>query len=257
MKIVLQKLFLITLLATLTACTSAMVSIHSSPNGAEVYGRPIGGGDLRLLGTTPFLMRSSEFAEQFGSLDGAAYVELRKDGFKPAPFYVTEISKLDLTINKDMEPKRDLEMQLWLNDQVAGMFEVRRLVDAQRLEEALLRIREIKKETPMVSAIHEMEGGVLILKRAYRSALDAYRLAVKFNPENMEATKMIRYLEKTYNFPRQLDITDVNLPSERAPASEGLTPKTSSTVVDGNQADPDSTQEHDDAKYEDKEEASE
>lgn len=220
MKKIIVPTFSLCILVFTSACTTSLLKIHSNPSGAEVYARPLGGGDFQLLGLTPVQMKSEDFDERFGELTGAAYIEIRKDGFKTDQFFVTEISRIDLSINKDLQPKLDLEMQYWLNQQVSGMFEVRRLVDAKRYNEALLLVRDIKKETPMVSTVHQMEAGILLLKGDYRGALDAYRLAFKYDSESLEAVKMVKYLEKTYGFPKQLDISEVKLSPARQPTSE-------------------------------------
>ena len=202
-------------------CSVTNVKVHTNPSGADVYARPVGGGDLQLVGKTPLFIESRELDQKFGNGAGAIYMEFRKDGYKTDKLFVTEISRIDLSINKDMVPKRDLEMQYWMNHHISEMFEVRRLVNAKRYGVALEKIRQLKEESPMISKVHEMEAGVLLLKRSYREALDAYRLSIKYDPENQEAVKMVRYLERTYGFPKQIEYADhfKNIPGDRKPTS--------------------------------------
>lgn len=215
-----KALSLTLILAATLGCSITNVKIHTNPSGAEVYARPVGGGELQLVGTTPLFIDSREMDQKFGAGAGAVYMEFHKDGFKKDSLFVTELSRVDLSINKDLKPKRDLEMQYWMNHHISEMFEVRRLVNAKRYSEALRKIRELKKESPMISKVHEMEGGVLVLKRDYRDALDAYRLATKFDPENREALKMVRYLERTYGFARVIEYADQKkIPGDRRPSS--------------------------------------
>ena len=217
-----MKVFALLLILTATlGCSVANVKIHTNPSGADVYARPVGGGDMQLVGKTPIFIDSREMDQKFGNGAGAIYMELRKDGYKTDKLFVTEISRIDLSINKDLKPKRDLEMQYWMNHHISEMFEVRRLVNAKRYGIALQKIRELKKESPMISKVHEMEAGVLLLKRNYREALDAYRLSVKYDPENREAVKMVRYLERTYGFPKQIEYADhyKKIPGDRKPSS--------------------------------------
>jgi hypothetical protein len=48
-----------------------------------------------------------------------------------------------------------------------------------------------------------MEGGIYYLQRKYPDALDAYRLAVRYNPRNAEAIRMRDMLEKKFGLERQ------------------------------------------------------
>lgn len=217
-----NTLVLTALLISVVGCSTGKLSVFSNPPEAKLYARPIGGGDLKLVGTTPYFIDSNEFEKRFG-VGGAVYMEIHKPGFKVDKLYVTEISKIDLAIKRDLEPTRDRLAQEWLNKNVSKMFEIRRLVESKRLGEALNQIRQVKEELPLVSAVHELEGGILLLKGDYRSAVDAYRLSVKLNPDNTEAAKMVRYLERTYGFPKETEVADLQGPlplKDREPASD-------------------------------------
>lgn len=202
-------------LASLTGCATGQVSVFTNPPEAKLYARPIGGGDLQFLGNTPLFLSASDLEKRFGG-GGAVYFEIRKDGYKNDNMFVTEVSKIDLSIKRDLEPTRDRLAQEWLNRNVSKMFEIRRLVESKRLSEALSQIRQVKTELPLVSAVHELEAGILLLMGDYRSSVDAYRLAVKLNVDNTEAAKMVRYLERTYGFPKETSVADLPKQLEKA-----------------------------------------
>ncbi len=208
------------LLFLITGCSTAKISLHTSPPGADVYAKSVGDKEVKLIGKTPLTISNTDIEKEYGG-SGAVYIEFRKDGYKTDSLYVTEISHVDLHVNRDMEPKRDLEYQEWLNTHIAEMFEVRRLVQLNHFDQALKILSRLKQSTPMVSTVHEMEGGVLLMSHKYRDALEAYRLAVKYDPERVEAVKMVRYLENTYGFTKETDIADLHKPLEtevRSPA---------------------------------------
>ncbi len=225
----LARILIFISLMAITACSTGKLSVFSNPPDAQIYARPVGGGDLKLLGKTPFFVDSAEFEEMYGR-GGAFYLELRKAGYKTDSMYITEVAKIDLSIKRDLQPQRDLLSQEWLNRNVSKMFEIRRLVESKRLGEALNQIRQVKSELPLVSAVHELEGGILLLKGDYRSSVDAYRLAVKLNPENTEAAKMVKYLERTYGFPKETDVAD--LPGA-LPVKEDRVPSSTESEEDG------------------------
>ncbi|MCB0386522.1 MAG: hypothetical protein KDD43_14105, partial [Bdellovibrionales bacterium] len=174
-----------------TGCTTAKVRVHTNPSGADVYVRSVGEGRLQRIGQTPLFVNSEELREKYG-LVGAVYMEIRKEGHKPDSFFITELSKIDLNVNRDLVPIRDLEQQRWLNGHIETLFEVRRLVEAKRYDEAMRIIRNLRDVTPYVATIHELEGGIYLLKGQHRDALDSFRMAMKYNPENPDTVKMVR-----------------------------------------------------------------
>lgn len=212
-------LILVLGVAGLTGCATGKISVFTNPPEAKLYARPIGGGDLQFLGNTPMFLSASDLEKKFGG-SGAVYFEIRKDGYKNDNMFVTEVSKIDLSIKRDLEPNRDRLAQEWLNRNVSKMFEIRRLVESKRLSEALSQIRQVKTELPLVSAVHELEGGILLLMGDYRSAVDAYRLSIKLNVDNTEAAKMVKYLERTYGFPKETEVAD--LPKQMEKLKEAM-----------------------------------
>jgi len=189
--------------------------VQTNPPQADVYAKPVGSAQPQLIGKTPLQITNKELEKNFGG-SGALVFEIHKEGFKVDTFFVTELSKIDLAVVRDLQPKRDLEVQTWLNGHIGQMFEVRRLVQAARYDEALRIVRELKKETPQVATLHEMEGGIYLMQREYKSALDAYRVALKYDTERTEAAKMVKYLEQTFGFARDVDIADTKLPPPAA-----------------------------------------
>lgn len=211
--------FLILSVLFLSGCTTTKISLHTSPPGAEVYARAVGDKDLVLLGKTPLFITNQNLDKKNNG-SGAVYVEFRKDGYKSDSVYITEVSRVDLIIQREMQPKRDLEYQTWLNSHIDEMFEARRLAQSGYNDEALKIIERLKEQTPMVSALYEMEGGILMLKGHYQAALNAYRMAVKYDPESTDSVKMVRYLESTFGFKREVDMSDTRMPASRLPIQE-------------------------------------
>ena len=53
----------------------------------------------------------------------------------------------------------------------------------------------MKKEYPYLAAVHEVEGGAYILKKDYQAALDSYKRALEYNPQNISLNRTIHELE--------------------------------------------------------------
>jgi hypothetical protein len=207
-------------LTALVGCSTMQISVHTNPSGADVYGRPVGNGEYVHLGKTPLYLSNLQLDKEGGGA-GPYQMEVRMEGYKTDDFVITETAQVNLHINRDLKPKRDLEMQVWLNQHISQMLEVRQLVSTNRYKEALHIIQRLKDQTPMVATLHQMEGGVQLLLRDYAAALQAYRTAARLDPENVEAIKLVRHLEKTYGFRREVDILDSTLIQERDPAAVG------------------------------------
>lgn len=202
---------------SIIGCSTTQISVHTNPAGADVFARPVGGGDYRLMGKTPLFLTNLQLEKNYSG-SGAVQFQVRMEGYKPDDFIITEVSKVNLAINRELQPKRDLEMQAWLNTHISTMFMVREMVAANRYKEALATVNKLKEQTPNVATLHQMEGGIQLLLRDYAAALRAYRMASKLDPENNEAIKMVRHLEKTYGYRREVDIFDTELLKEREPA---------------------------------------
>lgn len=213
-----MKFLMMMLALGAVGCTTTSFSVHTNPSGADVYARAVGSSEYRHLGITPLYLTNVQM-ERAQAANGAVQLEVRMEGYKPDDFIVTEISKVNLHINRELQPKRDLEMQTWLDKHINEMLNVRELVATHRYKEALQILQRLKEQTPMVATIHRMEGGVQLLLRDYAAALRAYRTAAKLDPESTESIRMVRHLEKTFGFRREVDVFDTNyLKDQRLPA---------------------------------------
>lgn len=213
-----RLLSLITLGIALTGCATTRISLFTNPNGAQVYAKPLGSGQLQLLGETPLTVSGDQIEKVYNG-SGPVLLEFRKEGFQTTTTLVTELSSQDLNINMEMTPSAGLEDMQGLNTLIETLFECQRLVKVHRYDEALARLKEIERKAPQISTIYEMEGGIYYLQRKYQDALDAYRLAVRYNPKNVEALRMRGLLEKTFGINRSM-ATEEPIPAE----PQGLAP---------------------------------
>ncbi len=177
-----------------SACSSAQITLLSSPSKAEVYAAALGERKAKLIGETPLKLTSSELSKAYGG-SGPVSLEFKKDGYASAKTIITDIGAVDLTVNMDLPPTSGLEDQVRLNSVVDSIFECQRLAKVGREEDALNKLKAIEKEAPHLAATYELEGGIYYLQKKYRNALDAYTLASNFNPKNPQVVRMRNYLE--------------------------------------------------------------
>lgn len=196
-----------------SGCASTRVGLFTNPPGAKVFGKPLGSGRFELLGETPITVSADQIEKNYKG-SGPVLVEFRKEGFQTNTVLVTELSSQDLNINAELVALGGLEDLERVNYLIDSLFECQRLVKVQRYEEALTRLKELEKAAPQVSTIYELQGGIYYLQQKYRDALDAYRLAVRYYPKNVEALRMRNMLENKYRIER--------VPAETTETGEGV-----------------------------------
>ncbi len=183
-----------TLLTLLCSCSTTSVNIQSSPSGADVYIQPIGKGEAKLLGQTPYLASGSRLEKENGGA-GPVLIELKKEGYQSLRTLITETQSVDLSLNLELSSISGFEDHERLNALLDRLFESQRLARRGSYDEAMTRLKAVQKEAPQLAATYEIEGGILYLQKKYKESLTAYSQAVKYNSKNIESLKMRSLLE--------------------------------------------------------------
>lgn len=194
-----------------------MLNLQSNPPKAQVYAAPLGGGTPKLLGETPLTVPVPSVQRDYGG-SGPVILEFRRNGYLSSKTIITDLSAGDITVNLELQATTGLEDAERLNSVVDSVFEGQRLARVGRADEALARLKQVESQAPQLAATYELEGGILYLQKKYREALDAYSLAVKFNPKAQESIRMRNMLEVA------LGVTRKSLPKPNAAEAGGSTP---------------------------------
>jgi tetratricopeptide (TPR) repeat protein len=207
-----QKLvMLVALFSMLSGCATTRLSLFTNPQGAKVYAKPLGNGRFEFLGETPLQVQGTQIEKQYSG-SGPIMIEFRKEGYQHTSTLVTELSSQDLVINQELVPQVGLEDLQRINAIIETMFECQRLVKVGRYDEALTKLKQLEKEAPQISITYELQGGIYYLQKKYPDSLDAYRLAVRYNPRNAEALRMRDMLEKKFGIERDREPANVTPP---------------------------------------------
>ena len=224
-------------------CSTSVITLESSPSKATVSVRSLSGGGLRKIGITPVTLTGDKIFDAVGGIVGPIYIEYQKEGYFPATTLVTDLTRADVKITRELfvddrknqkespaaqptgpngptpdqiaeqiknavnsavKNEREKYYQEYekFNHAVDDLFEAQRLVRVQRQEEALVVLRNLRNQTPDLSAIYEIEGGIYFLQKKYTDALDSYRLALKYNSKGIDALKMQIVLENLIGIKR-------------------------------------------------------
>ncbi len=207
-----ESVILSTLLLStaLTSCSTTSVNIQSFPDGADVYIKPIGKGEAKLLGKTPYLGSGSNLEKENGGA-GPVLIELKKDGYQPLRTLITETQSVDLSLNLTLTSVSGLEDHEKLNSLLDRLFDSQHLARRGSYDQALSQIKSVQKEAPQLAASYEIEGGILYLQKKYKDSLSSYIQAVKYNPKNIEAIKMRSLLEGALKIKPDQTVTPPNL----------------------------------------------
>ncbi|MBL6990185.1 MAG: hypothetical protein ISR65_10425 [Bacteriovoracaceae bacterium] len=188
--------FLITFLL-FTSCSS-VITITSTPDKADVHLRKLSSGTSKKIGTTPLTVNSSDISKDY-DVDGPLYIDLKKDGYATTSAIVTDFSFRDIQLKLVLEAKNLLAYSTEVDGIINDLFEAQKLIRKNNLNDARLILNNIKKKHPYLSIIYEFEGGIHVVNKEFIKALDLFKVAIKYNSNNVEALRLKRAIEKKLN----------------------------------------------------------
>lgn len=172
------------------------IKITSTPSGAEVWVRPLGNFNYQKVGETPYTANVKDIVDNYTKADVFA-IELRKVDHQSHRYIMSDMSNADVQINTKLELQDDYALMIKFDEVAQGMFEVQRLIRAKNYDLAINKLDDLLKKFPRLSILYELKGSALYLNKRPVEALELYKEAFKYNPQNFDAFKMKEYLEKT------------------------------------------------------------
>lgn len=188
--------------ASLSGCSTAMVTLESSPPNAEIFLRQFGTSDAKQIGETPMSLGVGDLRRQYG-VNGPVVLEFRKEGYLPYRAVVTDLGATDLTVSGELTAVSGIDEQTKLNKVIDQIFESQTLARSGRHEDALAKLRALEREAPQVAAIYELEGGIFYLQKKFSEAFGAYTLAAKLDPDNAQSVRMRNLLKSVIESERE------------------------------------------------------
>ncbi len=201
------------LLVFMVSCATNNVSVDSLPTGAKVEVRRMDGSKRVPAGETPLALSSSQL-ESLVEGSGPILIFFEKDGYIPQNVLLTEVdSSFDLKLNIRLNKRTDLpesdgdedEQEALLkeaseaklkNELISELFDSQNLAREGNYDVALERLEKLREKEPRLSVIHELKGGIYLLKNDFVRALSSFREAVRYEPNNPETRNIIQYIEK-------------------------------------------------------------
>lgn len=208
----------------ITVGCSTILTVRSFPEAADVYMRPMGvQGDKKKVGQTPLSMDLTQFVAAMG-FKGPLVIETSKAGFVAKEMMVSDAGATDIELNFELKQEVKENINQKIDNVVDRLFEVQRLAQIGRLQDALTNTQQLKADYPDMAAVFEMEAGVLFLMNRFDDSFDAFNQAAALNPNNYETRNMRDILAaKLGRRIQSSDVASKNSQSARVPANDGDT----------------------------------
>lgn len=201
-------------LLTLTVANqllAGVLSITSTPGEADIYLGPIHGnvtlnkaGATSADGKKPFVIDMKDVIANYSQSEVFA-IEIRKKGFESKNYIIPKLDKADLTIEVNLTRISKFEKAKEIDQIIAELFDAQRLIRGKNYSDAQQKLLEVEKITGDLSVNKELLGSAYYLQGDYKKALAYFQMAYMTNPDNLDAYKMIVYLEKSMGVTKAKD----------------------------------------------------
>jgi tetratricopeptide (TPR) repeat protein len=182
--------------------------VNSFPDKAEIrLSSPSGGTIAQKAGETPFKISLAEVLRSYANGNNVFVLEVVKEGYETYRIIIPEFLKSDLTIDVVLTQKNDLEFLKRVDKGMNLLFEAQRMIRSRNYQGAQSKIAEVEQLIPKLSITKELEASAYYLQNDFKRALDYYQQAFAANGENLDAYKMIVYLEKAMGLTKASDTT--------------------------------------------------
>ena len=175
--------------AMLVQACASIYTIHSSPQGANVYYvEPVSQKKV-FLGTTPFSYNKAGLPTQ-----QAFMIQVTKEGFKTqdVPMAATDESKTLVSVRLKPDDEIMTRNSKELNELLKRFFKAQQLIYDRQFHSAIIELDQLIKERPDLVQAYVMKGTSYFLLNETKSAAAAWKTALKLDPENVELLKFLQ-----------------------------------------------------------------
>lgn len=182
----------------IASCFANELVVTTTPEKAEIKVSLLQGVSEKVkIGESPFKMSLKEISNNYLNDSELFILEIIKEGHEPYRVVVPTFLKSTMSLDLVLQPKSEWDETKKTDKLVNELFEVQRLIRAQNYSTAASKIEELEKKHPRLSIIKELKASGYYLQSDYKKALDFYKQAYFANSENIDAYKMMVYLEKS------------------------------------------------------------
>lgn len=170
--------------------------ISTTPDNAEIRIKRLTEPTARKAGQSPFKMSLSQLLSNYANGSDMFMIEVIKEGHETYRAVLPAFVKSDLNMQVILQPRADWEEYKKIDKAIAELFEAQRMIRSKNYDGATKKIEEVEKNYPHLSVTKELKASSYYLRNDYKKALDYFQQAYYANTENLDAYKMMVYLEK-------------------------------------------------------------
>ena len=191
-----KSIYLLLILVNFSFAHANDLVISTTPDNAEIRIKRLTEVNARKAGQSPFKMSLSQLITNFASGSDMFMIEVVKEGHETYRTVLPSFVKSDVSMQVVLQPRADWEEYKKIDKAIAELFEAQRMIRSKNYDGATKKIEEVEKNYPHLSVTRELKASSYYLRNDYKKALDYYQQAYYANTENLDAYKMMVYLEK-------------------------------------------------------------
>ncbi|MCB9024688.1 MAG: hypothetical protein H6625_00085 [Bdellovibrionaceae bacterium] len=189
------KLLLVTLWGLQSACSVGLMSVRSTPEGADVFLVQSGAQPVK-IGVTPLNIPSDRINNTSGE---SVRIYVRKEGFKQESFLIPRVlfnSTIDLSIlmDEDKLPAACSNQAQAVENLSRGIAEAQFLIQSKQYSQAENLINSLIIQNSNISVLWDLLGNLYYLKKDTEAALIAYEKSESLSPGQVHTLRMINKL---------------------------------------------------------------
>lgn len=192
-----KYIYIILLILSFSFSHANDLVISTTPDNAEIRIRRLTDTTSRKAGQSPFKMPLSQLLSSYASGSDMFMIEVVKEGHEVYRTVLPSFVKADVSMQILLQPRADWEEYKKIDKAIAELFEAQRMIRSKNYDGAGKKIDEVEKNYPHLSITKELKASSYYLRNDYKKALDYYQQAYYANTENLDAYKMMVYLEKS------------------------------------------------------------
>ena len=182
------------ILFILTSCAQVVsLEVKSTPSKAIVYAQSLGDTNKVQIGQTPLQINSQEIQEKLNT-KGIIKIEIEKDQFHTETFYLSDFSSRKVELSYNLIKLPSIDQANKVDEIIAQLFICQKYVKVKRYDDCQSILTTLKKQFPEVSTIYEFEGSIFYIQKQNKKAVNSFITALKYNPDNAEAKRMINII---------------------------------------------------------------
>lgn len=180
------------------ACSSNMLRVQSSPEGADVFTVSREGVATK-IGKTPLDIDGRTQRDLY--ID-AIEIKVSKEGHLPQSALIPPLGRmggrgvLNFNLNETSLPRTCTAQEDALNDLAQGIAEASSVIQKKRYVEAISLLQTLTVKFNSVAVLYDLQGNAFYLQRDLTRALDSYKRSLALMPGNQQTQRMIERIQQ-------------------------------------------------------------